>query len=154
MDMKKHIAIITCYHDPDYIRSRTLRAAFRLQPDVVVHEIKNSSTGILRYPQVLWLLWKLRRQQQLDALLLTFRGQELLPFVLLLAGKTPVWFDEFVPPSYALTEPYRKSLKKFIRKAIVRLAQPLYLILCDAATLCWPTHMRTQILVLVPRTSI
>ena len=76
---------------------------------------------------MLWLLWKLRRQQQLDALLLTFRGQELLPFVLLLAGKTPVWFDKFVPPSYALTEPYRKSLKKFIRKAIVRLAQPLYL---------------------------
>ena len=82
---------------------------------------------MLRYPQVLWALWRLSRIQKLDALLLTFRGQELLPFVLLLARKTPVWFDEFVPPSYALTEPYRRSLKKLTRKIIVRLAQPVYL---------------------------
>jgi glycosyltransferase involved in cell wall biosynthesis len=125
--MKQHIAIVTCNPDPNYIRSRTLRAAFRAQPDVVVHEIKNTSKGIKRYPETLWRFWRLRRRQQLDAVLLTFRGHELLPFVMLLAGKIPVWFDEFVPPSYALTEPYRRSLKKLIRKSIVRLAQPLYL---------------------------
>lgn len=124
--MKKQIAVVTCNHDPDYIRSRTLRAALRAQPDVVVHEIKNTHRGLLRYPEVLWRLRVIQKSQHLDAILLTFRGHEILPFVRYMAGATPVWFDEFVPPSYALTEPYRRSAKKLIRKLIVATAQPLY----------------------------
>ncbi len=125
--MKKKIVVITCYHDPNYIRSRTLRAALSVQPDTAVYEVKNTHKGILRYPEVLWRVRQIKRQHNPNAYLLTFRGQELLPLVRLLVRGKPLWFDEFVPPSYALTEPYRRSLKKFIRKTIVRVAQPLYL---------------------------
>lgn len=125
--MSNKIALITCYHDPDYIRARTLRAALRAQPDVTLIDIKNSRKGPLRYVEVLWQVWRVRRSQRPDAYLLTFRGQELLPFIRFLTRGTPLWFDEFVPPTYALTEPYRRSVKKIVRKVIVRLAQPLYL---------------------------
>src|SRR5882757_5918361 len=105
------IAVITCYHDPDYVRARTLRAALKTMPDVKVTVIKNTHKGLLRYPEVLWKLRQTLKKQKVDVCLLTFRGQEILPFVLALAGKRPVWFDELIiPTAYATAEQHQKTL--------------------------------------------
>ena len=86
------IAVITCYFDPDYVRSRTIRSAVRSYPGAQLLVVKNSHKGLLRYPEVVWKLIQLRRRQNPDVYILTFRGQELLPFVLLIAGLRPVIF--------------------------------------------------------------
>ncbi len=105
MVMKKiKIAVVTCYKDADYIRSRVIRNAFakssRYQPFV----IKNSKTGFLKYPEVLWHLRKLLKTESIDAIFLNFRGYELLPFVLFMARKRPVIYDEFSQPVEAVEE--------------------------------------------------
>lgn len=121
------LAIITCYHDPDYVRARSLRAALKLLPGVRSVVIKNRRKGVLRYPEVLWRLWQVRRQQKPDAYLLTFRGQEILPFVLLLIGRKPLIFDEFiVPMAYANGEHLNPSLAQRLKHVLARLGDPLY----------------------------
>lgn len=90
------IAIITCYKDPDYVRARVLRAGLasdrRVEPVVIKNRLKNP----LRYFEVLGKLVRVRFRERPDAYLVTFRGYEILPFVLLLAGRRPVVFDEFI----------------------------------------------------------
>lgn len=121
------IAVITCYHDPDYVRARTIRAALRLVPGVKVLEIKNTHKGMLRYPQVLWRVWQAKLSEKPDVYVLTFRGQELLPFLLLLVGKKPLIFDELIIPiAYANNESHKKSLKIRIFYALARISEPLY----------------------------
>jgi glycosyltransferase involved in cell wall biosynthesis len=121
------IAVITCYHDPDYVRARTIRAALRKVPGVTVIEVKNSSKGVMRYPQVLWRLWQTRRDEKPDAYVLTFRGQEILPAVLLLTRKKPLVFDEFIIPiAYASGEKHKKTLKIRVFYTLARLSEPLY----------------------------
>ena len=121
------IAAITCYHDPDYVRARSLRAGLQQIAGVQTIVVKNSHTGLLRYPEVLWALWKVKREQRPDAYLLTFRGQEILPFVLLIAGKKPVWFDEFiVPGAYARGEHHKRTPAILVKHALARVSEPLY----------------------------
>jgi hypothetical protein len=110
------IAVVTCYHDPDYVRARSLRAAVAAQPGVKSIVIKNKSKGFLRYPQVLWRMLVVKWRQKPAAFLITFRGQEILPLVLLIAGRTPVWFDEFIVPSaYARAEKHKKSFTILVK---------------------------------------
>ncbi len=121
------IAVITCYHDPDYVRARTLRAALKSIDGVKIIVVKNSHKGLRRYFEVLWQLWKVRRDQKPDVYLLTFRGQDILPFVLLLAGKKPVWFDEFIiPGAYARGEKHKRSFAITVKHALARVSEPLY----------------------------
>lgn len=121
------IAVITCYHDPDYVRARTIRAALRKVPGVSVIEVKNTSKGVMRYPQVLHRLWQTKRDQKPDAYVLTFRGQEILPFVQGIIGKKPLIFDEFIIPiAYASGEKHKKTLKIRIFYALARFSEPLY----------------------------
>src|SRR6476469_6769940 len=121
------IAVITCYHDPDYVRARTIRAALKAVPGVKVLEIKNTHKGMLRYPEVLWKIWKSRRNDRPDAYVLTFRGQEILPFVQLMIGKKPLVFDEFIVPiAYANGEKHKKSLKIRVFYMLARLSEPMY----------------------------
>jgi glycosyltransferase involved in cell wall biosynthesis len=137
------IAVVTCYHDPDYVRARTLRAALKQLPDVKPIIIKNTHKGIWRYPEVLWKLWQVKKRQKPDAYLLTFRGQEILPFVLFIAGKKPVIFDELIVPiAYANNEQHAPSLKKRVYYFLARRSESLYrrwlrrctYILADTAT--------------------
>jgi glycosyltransferase involved in cell wall biosynthesis len=121
------IAVITCYHDPDYVRARSLRAGLKLVPGMKTSIIKNSHKGVLRYPEVLWKIWRVKKTQKPDAYLLTFRGQEILPFVLLLAGKKPVIFDELVIPiAYATNEKHARSMQKTLFYSLARMSEPLY----------------------------
>lgn len=121
------IAVVTCYHDADYVRARSLRAAVAAQPGVTPIIIKNKSKGFLRYPQVLWRMLVVKWRQKPAAFLMTFRGQEILPFALLIAGRTPIWFDEFIVPSaYARAEKHKKSLGIVVKHTVARLGGPLY----------------------------
>lgn len=121
------IAVVTCYHDPDYVRARSLRAAVAAQPGVKSIVIKNKSKGFLRYPQVLWRMLVVKWRQKPAVFLITFRGQEILPLVLLIAGRTPVWFDEFIVPSaYARAEKHKKSFTILVKHFLARVSEPLY----------------------------
>lgn len=125
--MHMKIAVVTCYHDPDYVRARSLRAAIAAQPGVTPIIIKNKSKSLLRYPQVLWRMLVVKWRQKPSAFLITFRGQEILPLVLLIAGRTPVWFDEFIVPSaYARAEKHKKSFAIVTKHFLARAGEPLY----------------------------
>lgn len=121
------IAVITCYHDPDYVRARTIRAALASLPGVEMTVVKNEHRGVLRYAEVLWRLWRVRRSVQPDAYFITFRGYEILPFALLIAGKKPVIFDEFIiPVLHAKNEHHKRSVRITVVHTISRLSEPLY----------------------------
>lgn len=98
------VAIVTCYKQPDYVRSVTLRQAVAAQKDTESIVIKNSHTGMLRYPEVLWKLLKVRFGQKPDVYVITFRAYELLPFLLLIAGRKPILYDEFINPILVVRE--------------------------------------------------
>lgn len=121
------IAVITCYKDPDYVRARVLREALKLLPGVQIVVVKNEHRGLLRYPEVMRKIWRLRKQTKLDAYLLTFRGQELLPFVLWAAGKKPVIFDELIVPiAYANDEHHKRSFTTSLYYFMARRSEALY----------------------------
>lgn len=92
----KKVCLITCHKQPDYIRSKTLRAAFRNIDTVDLIVVKNTHTGLLRYLEVLWKLMVLRITKHPDLYFLTFRGYEILPFVRLITLGKPLVFDEFI----------------------------------------------------------
>lgn len=123
----KKIAVITCYFNPDYIRAQTLRSAVKSSKNYQTVIIKNRRKNILRYPEILWSVTKLRFTISPDAYVITFRGQEILPYVLLLAGKKPVIFDEFIVPiAYARQEPHQKSFSIHAKHVLARMFNPLY----------------------------
>jgi glycosyltransferase involved in cell wall biosynthesis len=94
---ERSIAVVTCYRQPDYVRAIALRnAAARHFDEVIV--VKNKSTGVSRYLEVTRQLLALRGRKRPDAYLVTFRGYEILPVVLALAHKRPVYYDEFINP--------------------------------------------------------
>lgn len=98
------VAVVTCYKQPDYIRAVTLRRAVAAQKDIEPVVIKNTHTGVLRYAEVLWKVLKVRFSQKPDAYLITFRAYELLPFLLMIAGRKPVLYDEFINPILVVRE--------------------------------------------------
>ena len=125
--MKTTIAVVTCYHEPDYVRARTLRTAVAAVPGVEAIIIKNKRKGALRYAEVLWQMIRVKHREKPAAFLITFRGQEILPFAMLIAGKTPVWFDEFIVPSaYARLENHRLTFKKRVVRTVFRISEPVY----------------------------
>ena len=121
------IVIVTCYHDPNYVRAITLRKAFKKVPGVKLTVLKNRRRGLMRYPEILWRLWRTKRSVRPDRIVLTFRGQELLLPTLLIAGKTPVWFDEYIVPiAYAKHEKHSFSLRTKVFHLLAKLGTPLY----------------------------
>ena len=94
--MSKSITVITCQSDPNYIRAHTLRVGVAALLDWEVSIIKNTQLGILRYPEVAYKILKNRLSENPDIYLLTFRGYEMLPWLLLVATGKRVIFDEFI----------------------------------------------------------
>ena len=122
-----NVAVIICYFDPDYVRARSIRASLARLPDIQTIIVKNSNKSALRYLEIIWKLLRLRFSEKPDVYLLTFRGQEILPIVLLIAGKKPVIFDEFIVPiAYAKYEKHSRSPEKMIKHGLARLSAPLY----------------------------
>lgn len=91
------VCLVTCYRDPAYIRVKTIEAGLRYnKANSVV--VKNSKRGLLRYPEVVLKLIKARILHNPDLYLVTFRGYEILPFVLLIGLGKKIVFDEFINP--------------------------------------------------------
>lgn len=108
------VASITCYHDPGYIRTRTLNAALERRPDIELVSVVNTRTGFLRYPEIVRLVLRVRRQRRPDVYLVNFRGYEILALVLAVAGRRPVIFDEFVNPMLVVRE-HRMNKRGLVR---------------------------------------
>ena len=91
------IAIITCYDQVDsHTRPRVLRTGFAACDGVTTIVVKNKHKGLLRYLETPLKILALRIKHRPDAYVITFRGYEMLPFVLLIKGRKPLIFDEMV----------------------------------------------------------
>jgi len=90
------IAIVTCYDQNDYVRARTLRTAFAACPGVRAIVLKNKHRGLLRYIEVPLKFLVLRFRQRPDAYVVTFRGYEMLLFMLCTLVRRPIIFDEMI----------------------------------------------------------
>jgi len=121
------IAVVTCYFDPKYVRGQVIRAALRTDPEWQLVNVVNRRLGLLRYPEILFRLVKTRVRDRPDLYVLTFRGQEILPLVLGLAGRKPVVFDEFIVPiAYATGEAHRRSAAIVVKHTLARLSASMY----------------------------
>ncbi len=114
------IAVVTCYYQPDYVRAVTLRNAVYDNPDHELIVIKNKHKGLLRYPEVLAKLIKVRVTQKPDAYLLTFRAYEIFPFANILTWPKPLIYDEFLNPLEWLDEDRKEWWAKLIPKSLLR----------------------------------
>jgi glycosyltransferase involved in cell wall biosynthesis len=94
--MSKSITVITCQADPDYVRALVLRIGIIKLPRVKVSIIKNRHLGMLRYPEIAYKILKNRLVENPDVYVLTFRGYEILPWLLIVATGKCVIFDEFI----------------------------------------------------------
>lgn len=92
------VCLITCYNQPDYIRARTLRAAFSAMPEIELIVVKNKHTNILRYPEVFWKVLVTRLKYHPDIYFQTFRAYESFPFIRLITVGKKFIFDEFINP--------------------------------------------------------
>ncbi len=120
------IALITCYKDPNYVRGQVIKRCLSDISGVEVLEVKNRQTNPFRFIEVIYKLIKVRKLNP-DIYFLTFRGQEILPFVLFLAKHKPVIFDEFiVPMAWSTEEKHDISLKNIIFGLITRIVNPMY----------------------------
>lgn len=90
------IAVVTCYDQNDYVRARTLRTAFAACPNVETLVLKNKHKGLLRYPEVMARILGLRFTKRPDAYVITFRGYEMLLYMLLTGVRKPIIFDELI----------------------------------------------------------
>lgn len=90
------ILVITCYDQNDHIRARVLRKGFADVPGVQTIVIRNERKGLLRYIETPWKILVTRFKHRPDAYAVTFRGYEILLFVLLVKGRKPVIFDEMI----------------------------------------------------------
>jgi glycosyltransferase involved in cell wall biosynthesis len=98
------IAIISCYDQIDYIRTLTLRPAFAAAKNVQTIIVKNKHKGLLRYLEVPYRILRTKFTEHPDVYVITFRGYEMLPFVLMVKGRKPLIFDEYVNAAEYLQE--------------------------------------------------
>jgi glycosyltransferase involved in cell wall biosynthesis len=124
---KLKVAVITCYFLPDYVRSLSIRAALARMTDVETVVIKNSYSGIFRYPQVIAKLIWCRIVTRPNIYILGFRGQEILPVCLLLTTGKPLIFDEFIVPlAWANRENHVATIRVRWLRFLSRISAPLY----------------------------
>ncbi len=95
MTKKPSICLVTCYKDPGYIRVRSLEAGL-LANGIDLLIVRNSRRGIIRYFEVILKLIITRFSTNPDVYFVTFRGYEILPFVILIGLGKKIVFDEFI----------------------------------------------------------
>lgn len=126
------ICTITCYKHPDYIRAKTLRAALDSIDGLEQIVVKNDSRGFKKYLEVIIKTIQVRRRENPDIYLVTFRGYEIFPFIRLITiGKT-LWYDEFINPiEWAVFEHHKLPNWKLWRVLYRLLVWPVQKILTD-----------------------
>ncbi len=113
--------VVTCYKQPDYVRAVTLARGLADSEifDRVV-AVRNRRTGVMRYMEFLWQLIKTRITINPDVYVITFRGYEILPIVLLFAiGKTVV-YDEMINPVEWFVYEHKKFGERSVPAKILR----------------------------------
>ena len=90
------IAVVVCYDQQNYVRAYTLRKGLEASSDVEVINIANSHKGLLRYIEVPFKILKARFTSRPDAYLVTFRGYEMLLYMVLTLVRKPIIFDELI----------------------------------------------------------
>lgn len=110
------IVIVTCYDQADHTRALIVRQGFAGSRGVEPIVIKNSHVGLLRYLEVPFRLLIARFRYRPDAYVVTFRGYEMLPFVLLIKGRKPLVFDELVNMIAYMHEHNRLKIGSWIDK--------------------------------------
>ena len=93
--MNKTVCVVSCYK-PGYVRGEVLFHAASEVPGYSVIRVANKHRGLLRYPEVIWKTWQVRRHSNPDIYILAFRGYEILPFIRLLSHGRKLIFDEFI----------------------------------------------------------
>ncbi|MDH3620974.1 MAG: glycosyltransferase [Gammaproteobacteria bacterium] len=93
---------VVSYRDPNYIRTRNLRAAIEHLEDTELLDATNTHRGLLRYFETLWKTLRIRFRHNPDVYVLGFRGHEIFWLIRLVTIGKPLIFDEFMSPSDAL----------------------------------------------------
>ncbi len=120
------VAIVSCYKNPDYARTKTLRVGMESISEFNTKTLVNVHKSWLRYPEILIGIYKLHKNFRPDAYLLTFRGQELLPFLILFSGGKPIIFDEFIVPLAWANENESPSLRSKFMRSVARYSTFFY----------------------------
>lgn len=134
------VCLITCYNQPDYVRARTLRAAFGEMNEVELIVVKNTYTDLRRYPEVFWKVFVTRLKRHPDVYFQTFRAYDSFPFLRLITiGKTFI-FDEFINPiEHIAYENHRINPEGLVAK-IARLGYKLWLFTVQLIVTDTPSH--------------
>lgn len=114
------IAIVSCYDQIDYVRTRVLRTAFAAAPNVEVLIVKNKHRGLVRYLEVPVKILATKLTKRPDVFVITFRGYEMLPLLLVIKGRTPLVFDEFINAAEYLKEHNKLDLQGRMGRFFVR----------------------------------
>jgi glycosyltransferase involved in cell wall biosynthesis len=114
------IAIISCYDQIDYVRTLVLRPGFAAAPNVETIIVKNEKRGLIRYLEVPYKILLTKFKDKPDAYVITFRGYEMLPFVLMIKGGKPLIFDEFINAAEYLQEHNTLALNSTLGKIFRR----------------------------------
>lgn len=136
------VAVVTCHNQPNYIRAVTLRTAIAAAPGVQSVVIKNSHTGVLRYPEMIGRLLALRIRERPDAYVITFRGYEILPFAAVLTWPKTLIYDELVNPIEWLSEPRPELWSRFIPKSLLTAFYRMLLKRCAVVITDTDSHSR------------
>lgn len=90
------IGFVVCYDQQDYVRAHVLRKGLESAKGVEIVDIANDNSGLLRYLETPWKILLSRFTTKPDAYLITFRGYEMLLYMVLTLVRKPIIFDELV----------------------------------------------------------
>ncbi len=96
------VCYVVSYRDPNYIRTRNLRAALKRSRKYDFIDATNSSKNWIRYFETIGKTIIARMRHSPDVYVLGFRGHEIFWIIRLIAIGKPLVFDEFMSPSDAL----------------------------------------------------
>lgn len=133
--------VVTCYKQPDYVRAVTL--AKGLKDSGVFHhviQVRNVSAGFMRYIEVVKQLLKTRFRDNPDVYVVTFRGYEILPIVLLIALGKRVVYDEMINPVEWFVYEHHKFSEKSLPAHVLRWVFKLFGKRVDAIITDTPSH--------------
>lgn len=118
-DKRIKVCHVVSYRDPNYIRTRSLRAALSHLEDVELYDATNTRRGLRRYFETLRKTLQIRLRHNPDVYVLGFRGHEIFWFVRLIAIGKPLIFDAFMSPSDALMSEGKGGLSGRLLGALI-----------------------------------
>ncbi|USN96596.1 MAG: glycosyltransferase [Candidatus Nomurabacteria bacterium] len=123
---RKKVCLTLCYWDTEYVRGKAFQKALStlaIDSDIELVIVKNTHRGILRYFEVIAKLIRTRLTTNPDIYLISFRGYEILPFVLLIGVGKKVIYDEFINPVEWAVYEHKKADQDSL---VVKILKSLY----------------------------